>query len=331
MEKNIFHQKNILFISPIFFDYHEKIIKRLESYGANVDFFDERPSNKSYMKALLRSKMKEKLDFYIESYYESIFQTIKNKKYDNLLVIKGEIIPINFIVKFREKYPEAKINLMMYDSIDNYPHIRLKASYFDKCFSFDKNDCDRYGFSFRPLFFVPEYEENEIQDCPKYDLTFIGTIHSDRLKIIDEINMQLDENLNRYYYFYIPTKLIYIIKYFINPLFRKKSIKDFKFEPLPSKIVAEKIKSSNVIIDIEHPNQTGLTMRTIEMLGAKKKIITTNSTIKEYDFYNPQNVYIIDRENIKIDNDFFQSPYIEIESDILRKYSIDGFLEDIFK
>ena len=40
-------------------------------------------------------------------------------------------------------------------------------------------------------------------------------------------------------------------------------------------------KESEVILDINHPGQNGLTMRTFEALGAGKKLITTNTEIKK--------------------------------------------------
>ena len=53
MEGNL-KNKRILFLCPLFFNYHKKIIKAMESLGAEVDYFDERPSNTVLSKALLR-------------------------------------------------------------------------------------------------------------------------------------------------------------------------------------------------------------------------------------------------------------------------------------
>jgi len=64
------------------------------------------------------------------------------------------------------------------------------------------------------------------------------------------------------------------------------------------------IKNFKTIIDIERPLQKGLTMRTIEMLGTNKKIITTN------------NIFIIDRNNPIIDEIFLNKEYQEIDKNI---------------
>lgn len=46
--------KKILFICPKFFDYHSSIIETLTTLGADVYFFDERPSNSTFSKMFLR-------------------------------------------------------------------------------------------------------------------------------------------------------------------------------------------------------------------------------------------------------------------------------------
>ena len=82
------------------------------------------------------------------------------------------------------------------------------------------------------------------------------------------------------------------------------------------------------MLDIQHPNQTGLTMRTIEMIGLNKKIITTNSSITEYDFYSPNNVLVIDRENVEIDLAFFETQYEKLEDNIYYNYSLSKWVLD---
>ena len=65
------------------------------------------------------------------------------------------------------------------------------------------------------------------------------------------------------------------------------------------------------------------------MIGARRKLITTNSNIKEYDFYHPANIFIVDRECPVIPDDFFKMDY-QVNSDIYYKYSLDGWLDEIF-
>ena len=65
------------------------------------------------------------------------------------------------------------------------------------------------------------------------------------------------------------------------------------FKSLSSNEIVSYYDRSNIVLDISHPGQSGLTMRTFETIGAGKKLITTNADIKNYPFYNPENIFNI--------------------------------------
>lgn len=71
-------------------------------------------------------------------------------------------------------------------------------------------------------------------------------------------------------------------------------------------------------------------MRTFEAIGAGKKLITTNINIKEYPFYNSDNIFIISRDKLVLEKDFFTSKYRPLATELYDKCSIDGWIEDIF-
>ena len=102
------------------------------------------------------------------------------------------------------------------------------------------------------------------------------------------------------------------------------------FKSLTRSEIINLYNCANVVLDINHPNQTGLTMRTFECIGAKRKMITTNSQIKNYSFYNPNNIYILDRNNITLDENFFNSDYQNIDSSIYNNLSIGGWIKSVF-
>ena len=71
-------------------------------------------------------------------------------------------------------------------------------------------------------------------------------------------------------------------------------------------------------------------MRTIETLGAGKKIITTNKDILHYEIYSESNVCIIDREYPEINQSFINLDYEELKPSVLEKYSIGGWIAQVF-
>ena len=87
---------------------------------------------------------------------------------------------------------------------------------------------------------------------------------------------------------------------------------------------------SNVILDIQHKSQQGLTMRVFEALASKCKLITTNENIKRYDFFNERNVQVINRNDLNLDMEIFESQFYDIPCDIVDKYSLSNWISRIF-
>lgn len=64
------------------------------------------------------------------------------------------------------------------------------------------------------------------------------------------------------------------------------------------------ISDSKCILDSSQDGQIGLAIWIIEYLGAKRKVITTNADVKNYDFYKEKNVYIYKKYSLKSWLDF---------------------------
>ena len=63
----------------------------------------------------------------------------------------------------------------------------------------------------------------------------------------------------------------------------------------------------------------------------KRKFITTNKDIVNYDFYNSNNILVIDRKNPIIDFDFLMTPYEELDENIYYKYSLENWILEVLK
>jgi GT2 family glycosyltransferase len=223
----------------------------------------------------------------------------------------------------------------MWDSIQNKKPAMEAFPYFDWSYSFDNSDAQKIkGIQFRPLFFIDKYDadKNNLSLSQSIDLCFLGTVHSDRYNLIHNIKEQVEKiGLTHYFFMYFPSPILFWYKKFRDIHFFNAKYKEFSFKQLKIEEIVERIMMSKVVLDIQHPKQTGLTMRTIEMIGAGRKLITTNTAIKKYDFYNENNILVIDRDNPKISPSFFNSPYQEISPNIRYKYSIEGWIAEIFK
>lgn len=328
---NSLYGKKILFFSPKFFDYEIEIKNKLREMGAIVDFYDERMNPSSITKIIIRLN-KKIISNKIEKYYFGIINNIKNKKYDYVLFISPETITSKIMNNLKKVQNEAKFILYMYDSLKNKKNAVPLLKYFDSIFSFDKDDCQvNRNINFRPLFFLDDYSKTSVVDNFNYDLCFIGTGHSDRYRVAKKIENNLKKlEKKMYIYIYFPSIVLFLFKSFFDKVYKEFEKKDVGFKSLKKDEIIELYSKSKVVLDIQHPNQKGLTMRTIETIGSRKKLITTNSDISEYNFYRSENICVIDRNNPIIPMDFFQTDYIDIDETVYMEYSLGQWIREIF-
>ena len=324
-----FQGKKILFIGPRFFGYEQEIARRLRELGATVEYFDDRPSTSASMKAAIRL-MPKLVAPAVRRYFEAILQRVADD-FDFVLIIKLECMPRDVLARFRDKMKRARFIYYSWDSVRNNPNFESAAALFDTRFTFDSEDARRDSrLKLRPLFFLNEYRDIETP-APDYDLAFVGTVHSDRYALIRQVKSQVEGFGARvFFYLFVPHSLIYTVKRLFVPAFWGASRSDFAFAPLKKAEVMNIIARSRAILDIQHPGQTGLTMRTIEMLGARKKLVTTNAQVRNYDFYRPENILVIDRAAPVVDGTFLSAPFVDLPSEIYERYSLDGWLKEVF-
>lgn len=325
--------KNILFFAPTFFGYEVAITQKLKQLGASVDYFDERPKNDFITKASIRINRNLILKK-LNDYYQGIIKSVAEKKYDYILVVGLEAMLPSAMEALKKQHSHAVFILYMWDSLKNKKYASLCLPFFDHIFSFDKSDSlEIPRIKFRPLFFIDKYAQISQNShlSVNTDLCFIGTIHSDRYSLIKEVQNQSEAlDLKNNFYMYFPSTKLFLYKKLSDNKFRYAKFKEFKFRSLSQDSTTQYIQDAKVILDIQHPSQTGLTMRTIEMLGANRKIITTNTDIKNYDFYNDKNIFILDRNNPKINKSFFETAYEQIDPQIKFNYSIEGWIRELF-
>lgn len=324
--------KRLLFISVSTFGYETAIKNEFEQRGLIVDFFDERPSDNFLVKGIIRIK-KSLYSIQIKNYYKKILASTENENYDYLVIIKGESVPVFFIEDFKKKNPKTILIFYTWDSIRNNKNPLSFIHLFDKCLTFDSKDALDFGLIFRPLFYLNEYSKLRVieKSETKYDIVFLGTAHSDRYHISNTISLQCKKyGFSSYTYYYIQSKLVYYYKKFFDKTFRFIEKSKLSFSILNFNQILNLYSESKIILDIQHPLQTGLTMRTFEALGAGKKLVTTNSNIKDYAFYNTNNISIINREQPLVNSKFFLSDFIPYSKEMNYAMSISGWVDSLF-
>lgn len=323
--------KRVLMFCPSFFGYDKKMAECLRSQGYEVDLYDERVSNSVFAKTCIRYNV---CLFHpvLDRYISRIIAENTGKDYDFIFIVKGEGITRKGLAMLRSAYPKAKQILYLWDSLDNIADGLGKLSLYDKVLTFDPQDAKQYQLYFRPLFYHKGFAGGEAAAEFSYDIAFIGTAHSSRPRIVKALTEQCQVQGRKFFSFlFTPHYLVYLYNKILNREYRDVKWSDLRTTSLPAQKVRQIYDGSRCVLDVEHGKQRGLTMRTIEMLGMGKKVITTNALIRQYDFYNPANFFILDRANPVLDMAFLDAPYQPLPAQIQEKYSLDAFLKEIFE
>ncbi|MDX2233264.1 MAG: hypothetical protein NW200_02085 [Hyphomonadaceae bacterium] len=318
-----------LFIAASFFGYAAEIRRAMEARGRSVQWHEDRPALDTYTKGALRlapQMVAEKAD----AYFRAIIAAVKDQPIRDVLIIKGEALSPRMIDEMRAAFPAARFTLYFWDGSQNLPKdTPQKMTRVDRVLSFDPADVRANpAIVYRPLFFLEEYAALP-DEGGDIDLLFFGTLHTDRKPVCDRIAAALPKGRALKAMFYVRSPLMLTLQKSYRPSYWGFAPGELLFKPMGKADVTALIARARVVVDIERPVQTGYTMRTIEMLGGRRKLVTTNPELKTADFYDPQNIAVIDRARPVLDEAFLNAPYRAPPAEIVRRYSLAGWLDDV--
>lgn len=299
--------KKILFIAPIFYDYHKIIKLELESFGAKVYYFPEREH--SYKFTVISNFFPSRLNKLQEKHYADILAKTKDIAFDYLFIIKGYKLPENFLIEFRKLHHDAKTMMYQWDSEINNKYVHL-IKRFDKVFSFDRNDVSNFpDLRYLPLFYtedIKKWRQLNEQNKETNDILYFGFYQKRRYEVMKEaMSFAKENNIKLKTFLYVPLSN-YIKERFLKN--NKIDLKFISFKPLKRNEYLKLLFDSKVVFDTSSINQTGLSMRVIETIGAGKKLITYNKYIKDEDVYNPDEHLIFDGNSYEDILSFINKP-----------------------
>lgn len=321
---------DILLISSSFFGYAKEIKRALETQGRSVHWFEDRPATDNLTKAMIRvapSLISRSAD----AHFTEVIRQMAGRPITDVLVIKGEALSPDMIRQMRAAFPSAQFTLYFWDSYQNMPADTLqKVPLFDRVLSFDPVDTAADPrLAYRPLFYLNEYAKLPDSPTDDIDLLFIGTVHTDRYAVLTRLKAALPSTIRFERVLYFPSEWLYRSRKLTDAAFRSAHKNEFVFKSLSKDEVMALIARARIVVDIERPVQTGYTMRTLEMLGGRRKLITTNPKITEAAFFHPDNHLYIDREHPVIPDAFLASDWHAMDPDTVDRYSLDGWLAEV--
>ncbi|MDO5655197.1 MAG: hypothetical protein Q4G27_03560 [Flavobacteriaceae bacterium] len=237
----------------------------------------------------------------------------KISQQDVILIISADWLPKNFVDALRIK--ATRMIAWFYDAAANYPRIPYMVSAFDQAYTFEPSDAEKFNMEFLPNF----NPYNEVQDrktAEKY-LFHVSSERKGRKNMLINLAKQLEK-----------ADVLYDI-YLISHANEENSWIHIQKEGITLNQVHAKLKKASYQIDIQRERQLGVSFRIFEAMGMQQKIITTNTAIAAYDFFDSNNILILNPNQIEIPESFFELKYRPIAKEIYNKYTIENWVKKI--
>ncbi len=320
----------ICIISFDYWNYDHHIVKKLREKGIDASHinmgayryknFGERATN-AISKIFLNRNIKhiKRQEYVLSSLAELGPQ-------DKILVLNPHTLDYATIKKIKSYTPY--LISYLYDNLDRFP-VEDRLELFDKIYSFEDKDVQKYGFEKITNY---NYLSEEPIECElvENDLFYITSYDKRRIKLLRKLTVRLSA-------LKIRSKIIVVGKQVW-----KEKLKQLSSSKLFSKYiqlrktpiyideVLDEYKKNKVILDLMRDGQEGLSFRVFEAMAFEKKLITDNPSILSYDFYDPQNILYIANDLEHLNESFFDTPYKRIPTELFRKYTLDNWLNKVF-
>ena len=168
--------------------------------------------------------------------------------------------------------------------------IEKRMGYFERVYSFDKSDCDKYGFIYHPT----NYSMVSIQHdaCQvQYDAFYVG-VSKGRAGTIAKVYKKIRKSGGKAQFYISGVKS------------EKEKVKGIHYNQwLEYDQVLDYIKRSNCIVEIMDGAQDGVTLRTMEAICYNKKLLTNNKSMRESDYYKSGHIQVFESPD-EIDTEF---------------------------
>ncbi|XUD04284.1 hypothetical protein IGJ34_002255 [Enterococcus sp. AZ177] len=222
------------------------------------------------------------------------------------------------VIKYlNKKFPSIRIVVWYSNPVSKDTPVHFFADLNCELWSFDKDDCKKYGLNHNNQF-IDQSKLIVYKSDPTYlsDICFIG-VDKGRLNLLLELEQ-----------YFISKKLKPFI-YVVNSSKNSRSDYDYK-EPISYEELINYEGNTTAVLDIVQNDQYGLSLRPIEAMFLKKKLITNNTSVQDMDFYAPENIFLLNESNKNEILGFLKIPSVTIPETVMEKYKFEGWFNNFF-
>lgn len=232
----------------------------------------------------------------------------------NSIIVRDPLITNEYLHWLASENPKVKINFVYANIIGRAKHLTPDAipSVY-KVWTYDAGDSEKYNISliksktYYRCFVYPKRKS-------KYDILFVGR-DKGRIDYLLELKQQFEMMGLR-------------TKFLITADGRFAKWDKRYGKPVPYTQIAEWISESKAILNVALPGQRGITIRDMEAVFNKVKLITTNKHIIDSEIYDENNVFILQDLQLSGVEKFINEPYHDC-LDIQNRFSIENYVNEI--
>ncbi len=230
----------------------------------------------------------------------------------DIVIINAANLNWQVLSYIKKKNPHARLIAWYWDTVNKNNYLDEKYKSFCEVWSFDGQDCKSYRMHKNTQFYYPgDVKNKEIL----FDAMFVGR-DKGRTHQLKKISNLLQKNGLTVYTYVQRDK-------------REKGHPEKKIpKPIEYKEILKLISQTRCIIDIPKAGQAGMTIRVLESLFYSKKLITTDKSISETEFYNPANIFIWDNPDESVLKEFFAIPFEPVGEEILKEYTFETWIKN---
>lgn len=336
--------KKVFLVAPKHMNLYQDIVNELQRQKYEVEFlaikvFDHDPffvfteNNTKYDKnAFLKRLEKYWIDLYDSGSYSF--------NCDFLIVINGSAVhPVLFSL-LKKNNPNVKFVNYLFDSTQNTYRFDRNFQYYDKIFTFDQSDAKAFHLELLPIYWTPIEKKQNID----VRIFGFGVYNKERFRVFSKLKQDaIKFHFSHFIKVYLPKekwefkvwlRLLYTAVFRVSEAITYKEYYSgmLTHKSMEPELFRQYIINSDVIIDTSLPGQDGLTARFMWALGAGKRIITNNKSVKDYPFYSKEQFYIVGVDSDELLYPFMMRDTFEMSDsarEIVTKWRIDNWINTL--
>lgn len=182
-------------------------------------------------------------------------------------------------------------------------------------YSYDRGECEKYGLKFNTIMYDRTLTLQTAHE--QYDTLFLGYLKDRKEDILSLYDMFTSAGL---------TPRFVIVS---NGERKEKFPFEYRDDYVGYYDYLKMVGTSRAILDIAQQKQDGYSMRVMEAIFFNKKLVTTNTAVKQSVFYDENNIFIVDLKTTTADElqAFFAKPFRNYSDEVREYYSIEAWVD----